>query len=177
MKVVLDSLPPDGVTVSAGIPDAWCFEAARQSLEAKPRELSAVLRVQKAESNRFRVEGNLSVSWRSACDRCVRMLANTLSGPVDLTYQRGELPSEDELDLTAEDMDIGWVDGGSLDLSDVVSEQVTLWLPDRLVCASECSSREDSTDTGPCEVPEHDGGPDLQKKSPFSALANWKPSH
>jgi len=177
MKVVLDGLPPDGKACAGALDDKWLFDAARQALEAKPRELSAALHVRKESKDRFRVTGELAVSWRTSCDRCVRPLTGHLEGAVDLLYQRGKMSDGEEVDLEAEDLDLGWVEGGSLDLGDVVSEQVALWLPDRILCSDGHAKRADSDDNSPCVVPEHDGGPDLQKKSPFSSLANWKPSH
>jgi len=177
MKVVLDSLPPEGRAVTGALDDEWLFDAARRAVEAKPRALSATLRVRKDTDARFRVTGELSARWRTSCDRCVRQLMVTLDGPVDLLYQRGTAPQDDEVDLGADDLDIGWINGGSIDLADVVSEQLTLWLPDRTLCEDAHTTRTDTADDGPCAVPHHDGGPDLQKKSPFSALANWKPPH
>lgn len=179
MKVVLDSLPPEGRSVAAGLDDPWIFEAARGALDAKPRALAATLQVRRAADGdgRFQVAGSLSVEWRTSCARCVRSLVATLEGPVDLAYQRGKMPDAEDVELEAGDLDIGWIEGGSLDLSDVVSEQIALWLPDRLLCASDGTSRTDASDDGVCAVPEHDGGPDLRKKSAFSGLANWKPPH
>ena len=177
MKVVLDGLPPGGRTLSGGLEDAWLFEATRRAVGAKPRVLLAELHVARAGAEKYRVTGTLAVTWKVSCDRCVRMLRSRLEGTLDLMYQRGSMPSEEELDLGAADLDIGWIQGGSLDLGDVVSEQVALWLPERQLCGSEGVERMDAADSGPCEVPEYDHGPDLKKKSPFSALANWKPSH
>ncbi len=177
MKVVLDGLPPEGRTVSAGLEDAWLLEAVLLAVGAQPETLFAELHVARAGAEKFRVTGRLSVTWRVRCDRCLRMLRSQLGGPLDLVYQRGVVPSEEEVELAAGDLDIGWIQGGSLELADVVSEQLALWLPDRQFCADEGVERVDATDFGPCALPEHDDGPDLKKKSPFSALANWKPSH
>jgi uncharacterized metal-binding protein YceD (DUF177 family) len=177
MKVVLDGLPPEGRTLSGGLDDAWFFEAVRVTVGAKPRALSAELHVARVGAEKFQVTGTLSIVWHVSCDRCVRVLRSRLEGPLDLTYQRGSLPTDEDLELAAGDLDIGWIEGGSLVLADVVSEQVSLWLPDRQLCGGEGVERVEQTDTGPCELPEYDHGPDLKKKSSFSALANWKPSH
>jgi uncharacterized metal-binding protein YceD (DUF177 family) len=187
VKIVVDALPPEGRTVRAALEDGWLFEAARQSVEAKPRTLSCELKVAKQSIDRdsgrpqdrdprFVVEGTLAVSWRQACHRCVRPLEMTMEGPVSLTYVRGALPDCDEVDLEAVDLDIGWFEGGSLDLADVVSEQLALWLPDRVICAEERAVRSDSTDVGVCSLHQQgEGGAGVSRQTPFSGLANWKP--
>jgi len=186
VKVVVDALPPEGRTVRATLEDAWLFEAARRSIEAKPRALSCDLKVSKQPVDRdsgrpqdrdprFLVGGSLSVTWKQACHRCVRSLRMTMEGPVALTYVRGTLPDSDEVELEAGDLDLGWFDGGSLDLADVVSEQLALWLPDRVVCGDARAERTDTADDGACALHQHDGGPDLSRQTPFSGLANWKP--
>ena len=186
MKIVVDALPPEGRTVRAAMEDVWLFEAARRSVEAKPRALSCELRVAKQaierdsgrpqdSDPRFVVEGALAVGWRKACDRCVRPLRVTMEGAVSLTYVRGALPDSEEVDLEAVDLDIGWFEGGSLDLADVVSEQLALWLPDRITCDDPRAVRTDTTDVGACTVHQQAGGGDLSRQTPFSGLANWKP--
>lgn len=177
MNVVLDSLPPEGRSVTASFDDAWLVEAVRGAVDAKPRAVSTQLQVNKEAGDRFRVTGTLAARWQAHCDRCVRLLDVAFEGSVDLLYQRGRMADAEEVDLSTEELDIGWIEGGSIDLAAVVSEQVVLWLPDRVLCAEEHTTRVDTADTGACEVPVHDGGPDLRKKSAFSALANWKPSH
>ncbi len=186
MKVVVDALPPEGRTVRGSASDSWLFEAARRSVEAKPRSLSCSLTVKKAPVSRdpglartrdprFLVEGELSVVWRQACHRCVRTLKMALEGPVSLIYVRGTLANSDEVEVDSTELDIGWFEGGSLDLSDVVSEQLALWLPERLVCDDAHAIRIDTADDGPCQLHPQDAGPDLRRQTPFSGLANWKP--
>lgn len=177
MKIILDSLPPVGRQTPVGLDHPWAVAAARTALGVGPRALSGQLKVvrhpKKAEA--LAVTGELAVGWEQGCDRCTRSLHVTLSGPVDLTYLRGTPPTEAELDLAADDLDLAWVQDGSLDLAAVVSEQLALWLSDRVVCGDDGTARADASDTGPCEVPRHDGGPELEKPNPFSALANWEP--
>lgn len=186
MKVVVDALPPEGRTVRATVSDSWLFDSARRSIEAKPRSLSCVLTVKKVpvsrdpelartRAPRFVVDGELSVEWRQACHRCVRSLKMDLQGPVSLTYVRGALEDSDEVELESTDLDIGWFEGGSLDLADVVSEQLALWLPERVVCDDAHSSRIATSDDGACQLHQQDAGPDLRRQTPFSGLANWKP--
>jgi uncharacterized metal-binding protein YceD (DUF177 family) len=175
MKVVLDSLRPEGRTVVATLGDAWLSDATRQVVGARPHALAAELKVTKDADKRFRVTGALSVGWQISCDRCLRLLSVTLGGDVDLLYQRGGLPDAEDVELQSGDLDLGWIEGGSIDLADVVAEQLALWKSDRVVCADPGSMRVDSEDEGLCELPKYDGGPALQKKSAFSALANWKP--
>ncbi len=177
MKVIVENLPPEGRTVAAGLEDPWFAAAVRTAAEQKPRGGETLLTVKRAEAAEgfFRVTGTLHVQWHQACDRCVRLVRVDLRGDVDLQYQKGGVPDEEEVDLESEALDTGWFEGSELDLSDVVCEQVALWLPDRVLCDDDGVSRIDSEDAGPCALPEQEPGPDLSPKSPFSSLANWKP--
>ena len=66
-------------------------------------------------------------------------------------------------------MDIGWFDGQNLDLSQVISEQLAIWSPDKIACEDPCSTRVVPSDA-PCELPAHDLGPDLKPQSPFAKI-------
>ena len=71
-------------------------------------------------AEKFQVTGTLSIVWHVSCDRCVRVLRCRLDGPLDLVYQRGSMPTDEEVELAAGDLDIGWIQGGSLVLAGVV---------------------------------------------------------
>lgn len=168
MHVELDAIPEEGLDVSADASAEWACAAAAMAMEAPVVELALDLHIQRLDEH-LRVTGELDADAHIACHRCGRALKLELGGPVDLYYSPELADNAGQETLEAGDLDIGWFDGKGLELGQVVSEQLALWLPTRAVCEHDLLTRLEP-DPGPCVVPEHDSGPDLKKRSPFAGL-------
>lgn len=71
------------------------------------------------------------------CDRCLKKL----SVPVEQSFELLYLPplkAGDERELGADDLSIGFYQGDSIDLDDLVREQVELALPMARLCKENC---------------------------------------
>ncbi|MFT5679717.1 MAG: uncharacterized metal-binding protein YceD (DUF177 family), partial [Myxococcota bacterium] len=101
------------------------------------------------------------------CDRCLADLTFTLSEPVFLRYAPTDPKVTDDRDLGEDDLDEGWFDGRLLDMTDVVSEQLMLWMPDRILCGSPGVGRRTA---GTCGQIDYDPGPEVKRASPFAGL-------
>ena len=71
------------------------------------------------------------------CDRCLKPLSVPVEQSFDLLYVP-PLKAGDERELGADDLSIGFYQGGTIDLDDVVREQVELALPMARLCTEEC---------------------------------------
>jgi uncharacterized protein len=87
----------------------------------------------------IRVNGDLKVSMQATCDRCLEPASFRVANDFDLVY----MPSagaakggEDEVDEAA--VEVGYYEGGGLELNDILREVVLLALPMQLVCSEEC---------------------------------------
>ncbi|NCG17835.1 MAG: hypothetical protein GWP91_02340 [Rhodobacterales bacterium] len=74
------------------------------------------------------------VTAPATCDRCGQLTERNVEVDIDLTYLPHLDEREAELELGADDMDIGWYRDGALQLADVVREALALELPSRTVC-------------------------------------------
>lgn len=168
MRITIDSITDLGLELTAGLDDSWAREAAALALDAEPTALDLEFQVTMV-ADCVRVTGELSSTFPAACARCQTALTVTLSGRVDLFYspERGVVPDE-QIALERGDLDIGWFDGKALELAQVLSEQLALWLPDRLLCSDRRAERAEGA--GRCVVPAQDPGPDLDRHSPFARL-------
>jgi hypothetical protein len=72
------------------------------------------------------------------------------------------------LELESTELDVGWFDGHSLDLGDVWSEQLALWLPDVVRCAS--AGATPVAPASACALPVQEPGPDLKRRNPFAGI-------
>jgi uncharacterized protein len=81
--------------------------------------------------------GSVNAVVRFECDRCLRPLSVPVEQSFDLLYVP-PLKAGDEKELGADDLSIGFYQGGTIDLDDVVREQVELALPMTRLCTEEC---------------------------------------
>ncbi|MEL6343347.1 MAG: DUF177 domain-containing protein [Myxococcota bacterium] len=174
MKILVEDLPPDGRTVRADLKTHWAKKAAAAVFEVEPTTLSVDLTVERGEGRRVVVRGTASATLTGTCDRCLADVRLEIGGAVDLTYApESETTSEsgDEVRLEEEELDLGWFDGLALDMGEVVSEQLSLWMPPRLLCEDPGVTR---IQDGLCLPIAYDDGPEVKRESPFASLANLK---
>ena len=178
MRIRIDDIKDEGLSLEyaeesaafpalAGISDAGDCEIiapVKTSLRAFPvRDM-------------IEVEGKVETTLRQSCGRCLEEYEENLSASFALTYTR-HLPevsddSEDEVEISAEEMGLILFEGEEIDLRDAVQEQVLMALPIRPLCRQECKGLcpqcGANLNEGDCGC----GSPDLNIK--FAALKGFK---
>jgi uncharacterized protein len=87
----------------------------------------------------IRLRGMFSGTFQIPCARCVEPVETPLSAEFDLIFRPGGVDTEaPERSITAPETEIGYYEGDSLALEDVLREQVLLSLPVRSLCKPEC---------------------------------------
>jgi len=87
----------------------------------------------------IRIQGRYSVVMAAACDRCLERTRFPLEAGFDLFYQPAEaIASEEEVGLDEAELEIGFYDGGGIELEDVLHEQILLALPMQRICGEGC---------------------------------------
>ena len=171
MKILVDGIPAGGRQVSVRLRDEWAAEAAKEALDGPVSGLTGDIEVTRAsQKGVVLVDVNVSATATAACDRCGEPCERIASPVIRLLYAPEEKGSAaydgGEIELEADDLEVGWYRGGELDLGDVLREALALELPSRTVCADSvgCDSRTDAllSATRPA------GGP-------FARLGGWKP--
>jgi uncharacterized protein len=101
-----------------------------------PLQVEAVAEL---EGSEIRIRGHLGTRLRAPCDRCL--------GPVDISVERDfdlfyrslkTIAREEEIETPADELEVGFYSGDGIALADVVTEQVILALPMKVVCRPEC---------------------------------------
>lgn len=86
-----------------------------------------------------RVKGHLDVTMVSECDRCLEEAAFPIAQDFDLFYSPGAPEGgSHEVAIDAVESELGFYQGGGLELTDVIREQVLLALPMQRVCREDC---------------------------------------
>lgn len=133
MKIRLDNIPDAGVDVEI-TDQKWAQEAAAEALEGSASRLTGKLSVQ-AYDDHIRVTGVLTLHGRRPCDRCGMDLLIDHDDSFDLHYvAAGSRDSGQSRELKTDELDIGFYDGGAIDLAAVVQEHFALSMPSRLAC-------------------------------------------
>ncbi len=138
MRIAVDGIPAAGLELSFGLHDSWASEAASLALDGEPAVLEGRAHVHRA-SKRGVVRVDLVTSCRSErpCDRCGDGAALMVRADESMIYSPRELGDQGlvgEIELDADQLDLGWYEQGALELADVLREALTLACPARVVC-------------------------------------------
>ena len=87
----------------------------------------------------IRLRGRFKGNFQTPCARCIEPVAVPLEAEFDLIFRPlGVDAGAPERAITAQETEIGYYQGDSLLLEDVLREQVLLALPARTLCKDDC---------------------------------------
>jgi len=90
-------------------------------------------------SDEIHVQGRYSVDVNTQCDRCLGSARFSLNAGFDLYYRPvADIAREEEIAIDEGETEIGFYEGGGLELEDIVREQILLALPMQRVCDAAC---------------------------------------
>jgi uncharacterized protein len=116
------------------------IEFASENLE----QISPLHAVGSAESlkntgGEVRIQGRYTVEFSAPCDRCLVNARFPLDAGFDLFYQPASVIARDEeVAIDEGEAEIGFYQGGGLELEDILREQIMLTLPMQRVCSEDC---------------------------------------
>ena len=85
------------------------------------------------------LHGSLRTEVEISCDRCLEPARSKAEMDFDLYYRPIQtIAKSEEVEMTKDDLDIGFYQGHGLMLEDTVKEQVLLALPMKNVCRPDC---------------------------------------
>ena len=85
------------------------------------------------------VKGNVESCVEVDCDRCLKPIQLPVNSQFSLEYITGrDYESTRTAELTEELMSVSIFDGDSIDVDEIVKEQILLTLPTRALCREDC---------------------------------------
>lgn len=85
------------------------------------------------------VSGRLSSHVSVECDRCLKRIDLPISNDFKVGYVTEQVyESSHAAELTADELDVSVFDGQSIDIDELVKEQILLAVPDRALCRDDC---------------------------------------
>lgn len=140
MLVDLQTLPPEGQAIDRTLDaSALSFDASEFRI-AKPVSLHGHLT--KADDDAYRLEGELASAIEISCVRCLESFESDVRETLNLLYlpqSRNVSSSEDDdASLSDDDLAVSFYTDDEIDLAHMIWEQITLALPMKPICKSDC---------------------------------------
>jgi uncharacterized protein len=136
MRIELDKLEETGDSFAHHYePEELALDEEDARL-TKPPEVSG--RVSR-KGNEVRLRGKLSASAEVDCDRCLKTVIIPIETEFDVTYfPAADYSASDAAELLEEDLNVSFFEGETIDIDELVREQVLLALPARALCGDDC---------------------------------------
>jgi uncharacterized protein len=104
--------------------------------QAGPLQVDAVAELVGSE---IRIRGHLGTRLKASCDRCLGPVELPVERDFDLFYRpMRTIAREEEIEVPKDELEVGFYSGGGIALADVVSEQVILSVPMKVLCQPDC---------------------------------------
>lgn len=85
------------------------------------------------------VNGHIETRAQVECDRCLKQVELPVKSDFDLQYITGaEYETSASAELTEEVMSVSVFDGDTIDVDEIVKEQILLATPTRMLCQENC---------------------------------------
>ncbi|HEY1341573.1 MAG TPA: DUF177 domain-containing protein [Bryobacteraceae bacterium] len=121
------------------------FEAGQIDFSGEDLEQSSPLHATgsaellKHSDGEVRVQGKYDVEMKAQCDRCLTTATFPLQARFDLFYRpMTDIARDEEVEIDEGEAEIGFYEGGGMELEDILREQVLLALPMQRVCSDAC---------------------------------------
>jgi uncharacterized protein len=91
-----------------------------------------------ASLDEIQVKGHVTVAMETDCDRCLEPAACPIEGDFELHYRPVTEGYGEETAIDPGEAEMGFFEGGGVELNDVLREYVLLSLPMQRLCRPEC---------------------------------------
>ena len=141
-RVPLRQIPPDGLDLELDLSGAFARQALQGTgVDASSARLAATLHLQRVVHDVF-VRGRVAGRVALPCSRCAKPAELPLDAPFELTFvppeKDGRAGDGEEVELTAEELDVASYDGEAVELEDTLREQILLAFPIAPLCREAC---------------------------------------
>jgi uncharacterized protein len=87
----------------------------------------------------IRIRGHFGTRVELQCDRCAAAVEFPLEEDFDLSYRPvSEITRQGEVEIPADELEVGFYLGEGVEISDLMREQLTLALPTKVLCRPDC---------------------------------------
>ena len=136
MRITVEELELHPIVVSKTYPTGTLDYHGADFRQVAPLQVDAVAEVRGSE---IHIRGRVATSLEASCDRCLVSVAIPVERDFDLFYRPvSTIARAEEVELLEDELEVGFFSGDGIELADVVTEQVILSVPMKVVCQTEC---------------------------------------
>ena len=166
MRITLAELERHRIVASESYDPGYLDYHGAELRQTAPLKIDVTAELLGAE---IRIRGRLTTNLAGSCDRCLGRVQIPVNRDFDLFYRpMKSIAKEEEIEIPADELEIGFYSGDGIELADVATEQVILAVPMKVICSAECrglcpvcGANRNVTQCA-CAPPQHD--------SPFASL-------
>ncbi|HLY15901.1 MAG TPA: DUF177 domain-containing protein [Bryobacteraceae bacterium] len=86
-----------------------------------------------------RIQGSLDVEMEAECDRCLGRARIAVNTRIDLFYRpMSFIARDEEVEIDEGEAQLGFYQGGGMELEDILHEQILLAMPMQRICREGC---------------------------------------
>lgn len=136
MKVAVNDIPPEGMTLSFSDAVAGPQDLGPQ-VEEVVRAPWAELRLERV-GELITAEGEYAAELVLTCSRCLGPLPLRLRGELEWAFRPLGQEDRDEVQLAGDDADLSFYEDGEVDLTQALRDELGLALPMAPLCSQDC---------------------------------------
>jgi uncharacterized protein len=136
VRITVEELELHPIVVSKTYPPGALDYRGAEFRQVGPLRVDAVAELSGSE---IHIRGRLGTSLEACCDRCLASVAIPVERDFDLYYRPvSTIARAEEVELPEDELEVGFFSGDGIELADVVTEQVILSVPMKVVCQTDC---------------------------------------
>jgi uncharacterized protein len=139
LKINVVTIPEEGMNLSFTEDGKWfgnCFSGDDRP-DFALQKVDIDCHISKT-SNTIFIKGNISFLLEIVCSRCLEEVTLPVDGDFTYTLVPEKVETREDLELSAEDLEIGYYQGDFIDLTPIICEQIMLQIPIKPLCKEEC---------------------------------------
>ena len=139
LKINVEIIPEEGIKYVVSEDGARFnkFLTDTADIDFTLRKVDLDCRITKTSTTVF-IKGELSAIIDSNCSRCLENTSVPIGGSFAYTLVPDKAETREDVELTAEDLEISHYSGEFIDITSIICEQILLQIPIKKLCSEEC---------------------------------------
>jgi uncharacterized protein len=139
LKINVSKIPEGGMNFQFEKDRNWFrgLLPERDASEFFPDQIEVSCTVRRMKETVF-IEGTAATTIEALCCRCLEMTHLPVNSSFKYTYSPPPANPQEEWELNAEDLDFAYYEDDTIDLDDLIFEQIMLQMPIKPLCRETC---------------------------------------